>query len=798
MNPASGSIPTPNLVTSEEYIRALSAFVRLHESKLADFARRPPPPTVPSWTTVLTLGVLSSEVPAVRKPPLILRLDPHHLYFLLLKAEEAGIAGIGSLDVLIDGGPTRPMSINYGADFAVPGSRLSGGMLDRDSDAMSFRSTFSAVSSFSLGSGWWGSSPPPPRDESIDVKYLYSSMTKLPALRLVPFTFSSAPSSAAIPTLSKPVKDFQDCPPPETAVPLRAFKNLSSLIIEDLDPRAFLGWDVLSLQLRSLEVKRSGIEDLGELLCDAVVEDYERSKKGRGGVGSERRRRQGQSQSRDDLSEQAVVPHPASSEIPEAEVSAYPVPPASAWSRLVHLSVSSNSLTFIPSTPLLYLTALTSLDLSSNLLISIPSGLSALHSLRSLNLSDNMIDSLLGVSKALGNVIVINLSKNRIDNLSGLDRLFALERIDLRENRLSESLEISRLATLPCLKEVWIEGNSFAKGLTEGGEEHYRAKCFSYFVREGKNNVKLDGSEPSSSERRGITAIEESQGRYSKSGASSIGRRASSPNLTKPKTEEARSARNAKLVERRIVTTPHPSKGRLRAPIPESPFTPSQSTSALDALSPESSPTLAPESKPRRRKPRRIVDLDGQLGTAPPPPSSTGTYLDSAPSASDPDLSSSPSTDPFKGHNAKSGPSLHLHSASPLRRDGSASLGPATGRATRRERISASTYDDPSFKLNATSSSNGGQEVFSKPGPEQSGEAFRKRVEALRNEVGESWLSVLGEREAANERKNQSEESDKGKGVSSEGTSGVSKAAEVQVVKVVGGKKNRKGKKGKS
>lgn len=796
MSNGSGTIPTPNLVTSEEYIRALSAFVRLHESKLADFARRPPPPTVPSWTTVLTLGVLSSEVPVVRKPPLILRLDPHHLYFLLLKAEEAGIAGIGSLDVLIDGGPTRPMSINYGADFSVPGSRLSGGMLDRDSDAMSFRSTFSAVSSFSLGSGWWGSSPPPPRDESIDVKYLYSSMTKLPALRLVPFTFSSAPSSAAIPTLSKPVKDFQDCPPPETAVPLRAFKNLSSLIIEDLDPRAFLGWDVLSLQLRSLEVKRSGIEDLGELLCDAVVEDCERSKKGRGGVGQERRRRQGQSQSRDDLSEQPVVP-PAGSEIPEVEVSAYPIPPASAWARLVHLSVSSNSLTFIPSTPLLYLSALTSLDLSSNLLISIPTGLSALHSLRSLNLSDNMIDSLLGVSKALGNVIVINLSKNRIDNLSGLDRLFALERIDLRENRLSESLEISRLATLPCLKEVWIEGNSFSKTLTEGGEENYRAKCFSYFVKEGKN-VKLDGSGPSSSEKRGIIAIEESQGRYAKSGAGSIGRRASSPNLTKSKIEEARSAENAKVVGRRIVTTPHPSKGRLRAPIPESPFTPTQSTSTLDALSPESSSSLLPEVKPRRRKPRRIVDLDGSLSTVPPAASSTGTYLDSAPSASDPE-SSSPSTDPARGHNAKPGPSLHLSSASPLRRDGSTSLGPATTRATRRDRISASTYDDPSL-THATSTSKATHDVFSKPGPELSGEAFRKRVEALRNEVGESWLSVLGEREAANERKSQSEESDKdkGKGVSSEGTSDATQAAEVQVVKVGAGKKNRKGKKRKS
>ena len=49
--------------------------------------------------------------------------------------------------------------------------------------------------------------------------------------------------------------------------------------------------------------------------------------------------------------------------------------------------------------PLCEAPSLTHLDLSSNLLVSVPSGLSSLYNLISLNLSDNMIDSVLGGRK---------------------------------------------------------------------------------------------------------------------------------------------------------------------------------------------------------------------------------------------------------------------------------------------------------------------------------------------------------------------------------------------------------------
>ncbi|KAK4700997.1 hypothetical protein P7C70_g5241, partial [Phenoliferia sp. Uapishka_3] len=790
--------PDPPTVDGTVYVHALAAYIRQHEAKLADFVRRGPAPTAPSWTTILTLGVVSSDVPVARKAPLILRFDPHHLYYLLLKFDEAGIPGIGALDVLIDGGPSRPMSINYGGmSLALPG------MIDSDRTSLS---SFSAVSSFSLGSGWWGTSPPPP-DETVDVKYLYSSCTKLPALRLSPFSFTTTPSPAnPVTTLSKPVKDFQDCPPPDTAVPLYAFKNLQSLALDELDPRAFLGWDALSMQLRSLEVNKSGIEDIGELICDAVVEDAERRKKGRGGVGEERRRRQGLSQTSQDSETPPSSPPPTST-------SSYPVPPAAAWSRLAHLSLSRNSLTFIPQQPLLHLSCLTSLDLSSNLLISVPPALAALHSLRFLNLSDNMIDSLHGLAKALGAIAVLNLSQNRLENLSGLDRLLALERLDLRENRLRESLEVSRLASLPVITEIYLDANPFARKIEEGGEEGWRVKCFSYFAAEGRQPdvIKIDGTGPGINERRALVQIEEGSGR----------RRTASEGV---KGQEARvAAGEAKIVGRRVVTTPHLSRTARTSP-PHS-----------RASSPPGSPSHSlAKPTPRRRKPHRIVDLDGGRGpdsirTAASSIAGDHSGTEASNGQSDSEETSSPQLDPVRYpvggrrsyHDARVPSEVPEEPESPIRRharyptspassrhmplpspkimEGSSSMGarPARGR----ERLSSSTFDPPTLHPDDPFSS-GAVPV------EKSADAFRKRIEALRNEVGESWLSVLGERELAIERtKRESEESGTDLGNKQKvniTTSSVGMSAGLPsvlsptgqpAIKVVQGKKKKRGKK---
>ncbi|KAH9166460.1 hypothetical protein EDB89DRAFT_219115 [Lactarius sanguifluus] len=94
--------------------------------------------------------------------------------------------------------------------------------------------------------------------------------------------------------------------------------------------------------------------------------------------------------------------------------------PPSKCAFLRRLSLADNALTFIPTEILPHLSSLTHLDLPSNLLVSVPPGLSSLCNLVSLNLLDNVIDSVLGIYKNLGQVLALNLSWNRLDSLCGL------------------------------------------------------------------------------------------------------------------------------------------------------------------------------------------------------------------------------------------------------------------------------------------------------------------------------------------------------------------------------------------
>lgn len=824
MPPTDGTEPA--FVTESDYLSALARFIRTHEAALAAYYAPRPTHTAhapPSWTTVLTLGIVptsadSSSPPPPRRDPLVLKFDPHHLYYLLLKFDELGIPNMGELDVEVEGGTTRPMSVDYSS---VPGAGRGGragslfsglpgaGMLGFPSASASAsngddtRSIRSGMSSFSFGSGWWGlggggAQAPTKEQEAANVRYIYSSCTKLPALKLSPFHLVAAAAADRTPTLARAVEGFADCPPPATCVPLLAFKNLTALVLEDLDPRGFLGWDVLSIQLRSLEVRRGGIEDIGELVCDAPSEDAARrtgEERRLKPVGTERKRRA------EGVSETSLAGRPAASNgdegrpaSPGAASAAYATPPPLAWSSLRHLALPDNSLTFVPSLPLTFLPTLTSLDLSSNLLISIPPALAHLTSLRSLNLSDNMIDSLLGVAKALGALTALNLSRNRLENLSGLDRLAALERLDVRDNAIDDTLEVSRLARLPLLREVYLGGNPFTRARGEGGDEAWRVRCFGYFAEEEAlghrevevGMVRLDGAAMSGSERRAVEAEFERRGTPLGGGRGrgrGGNRRASAGAADRPAEVVSRDGKAKVVVGRRIVTAPHRHHGdRAHSPPPPMPAQLAVSAagaaadtasiaSATSTASPRAPSPTKPHHKPRR-KPRRIVDLDADPAH---PPSSSSLHSSAAPApgASDSDHPSSSGAEhsgssralrltlsaaaaaaaaAAPGAATTGNCSSDAQSSSPARVRAVRSLGAAAGagagasastwaaaRRPARRQLSASAFDPPS-----AAAAEEGHEAAGAAG----GEALRRRIEALRDEVGESWLSVLGEREA--------------------------------------------------
>ncbi|CAK5281484.1 unnamed protein product [Mycena citricolor] len=399
------------------------------------------------------------------------------------------------------------------------------------------------------------------------------------------------------------------------------------------------------------------------------------------------------------------------------------------WAFLRHLSLSDNSLTFFPSTCIPYLTSITHLDLSSNLLVSVPPNLSALYHLVSLNLSDNMIDSVLGIYQQLGQVLYVNLARNRLESLCGLERLSALERIDLRHNLIDESAEIGRLAALPNIQEIWVDGNPLVEF-----EEGYRVTCFEYFQKEGKT-VSLDGSAPGFYEKR---------------------------NLSVPPPAQMFSSRPVSAA----YSPPVVAVGHAHAHGSTSPASHSS----------EASPNLAAvgvvTSKPRRKL-KRIVDLDAgdsdgggglSRGTSHIRTQSDGSSSRVKVQAVDPVSLQIPSNSGWSQFGALAEEGAHLSASSNV------GTMPRRPRHTRHQTEASPTAIEPAVdspmapssyrqtRNSATLSSKSAARrkrvtasVF-EPGttlpegegePEDSVELYRQRIEALKKDMGDGWLKVF-------------------------------------------------------
>ncbi|KAI8993895.1 L domain-like protein [Trametes punicea] len=716
---------------ADEYIRRIADYIRTHEAGLAAAAplrkRRTKAPQSVEVSVFNPISWFSSDPSAVANAkPVVLSFDPHHLFYLLMRMEALGL-DVGSLDVKVDN-PARPM--NY---ISVPTNA------DK-SDALSFvslRSSLSAVSRLSLGAGWWGRPAPPSVD--IELKYIYSSFTKVPALSI------HAPEP-------KLISEMTNEPPNENALPLDAFKNLQSLQCTDIDPRSLLGWDRLAQSLRSLTLKRSGLEDVSDIFISAVLDDQARRA---GKVSSTKPRRIQRGVSRQSSFHSSRLPEsvPEGNEDAEGDSVAEPnepdTPKASpppelpslTWAFLRHLSLADNALTFLPTSFLSRLTSLTHLDLSSNLLVSVPSGLSALYNLVYLNLSDNMIDSVLGIYTKLGGVLTLNLSKNRLESICGLERLLALERVDLRHNLIEESAEIGRLATLPNIAEVWIEGNPLVEM-----EESYRIRCFDFFWKE-KKSILLDGSPPGFYEKRYLTSPPPEQmtssrplsvaqsppivpvGSPSKLNAG-LGPRASplhsSPNdspASQPTSPHLAAARGRKKRNKRIVDLDGGREGSDAGSASASRPTATPRTTSPDKHVPVSeqhpSPPMVRQGPSEQNRQTPAAASVKPTPVAKPMSRHSRHMTEFAPS---PSTNLADSTEAFA-------PSSHgsLRKSSTISRSG-----------VRRARVSASVYE-PSKDETMESQF-------------READAFRARIEALRSDMGEGWLKVFNQSQLASPR----------------------------------------------
>lgn len=379
-----------------------------------------------------------------------LTLDPHHLYFLLVQFEHLG------LDI---------------GDPALLGTVPEGGVVETETSATenkapSIMSIASNISTLSLSTGWnlWERrSRHQKSNRSIEdeITFIYKVLSRITSLKLH-FNLSVHLQSGATRTGRRMIVGYET-PLPQDGKSLRLsavpFRSLTHLELINMHPRMIDGWITLQAQLSTLIVKGAKVEDINEVIVEEIAASLQK---------------RGQ-----------VVP------VEDEEVDLAQHLEGQPWAHLKHLSVADNSITTLDNAPLHFIQNLERFDLSSNLLIDIPNSLTSLYNLRSLNFAHNMISSVTGVNTILGNVQELDLRGNRLTILAGLERLWSLERLDIRNNRLEETAEIGRLASLPAIKEVWVEGNPFTVQevrTTERASAHQRSKKERKKERERESN----------------------------------------------------------------------------------------------------------------------------------------------------------------------------------------------------------------------------------------------------------------------------------------------------------------------
>jgi hypothetical protein len=468
---------------------------------------------------------------------------------------------VGAMDIRLENIHSDAAPGNY-VSFLNQAQRKRIRGTDRDSihSVSSIRSVMSTMSSLWTRLGLSGRSEAKTEKLKLqikeDLKYLYSAFTKVPCLRLSPD--HKAPLIAGY-------EEF----PFDSAVPLVAFKNVTSLEICDVDFRQFYGWDRMAEQLKSLTIKRGHLDDPSDILVNIVLDDMDKRRRrsakvppspilpwsapspvlrqaelatsmsknsppvrpvSMGGSGilfpaskihSHNRQRslspprpsssrQGSTQIQIRTANPNIRRSSASSDSTDvgntprgssSNLLSFGYFPSNKWRFLRHLSLADNGLTTISAISLAPVAnTLHILDLSSNLITEIPDGISSLVSLRALNLSHCMLDSLHSLTKnPLPAITTLNLRGNRLTSLAGIERLLSLERIDIRENKLTDPTEVARLTGIPNISEIYVNRNPFAKTHLS-----YRSTIFNLFRKTPgyTEDIVLDGQAPSYSERK--------------------------------------------------------------------------------------------------------------------------------------------------------------------------------------------------------------------------------------------------------------------------------------------------------
>ncbi|KAJ5497843.1 Leucine-rich repeat typical subtype [Penicillium expansum] len=532
------------------FIKNVASYVRTHEKALANalqLRRQPTKNAIPQSPSVpLTPGSsfasTSSTLAAAFSSAALkfmsqnaktakLTLTPHHLFYLLSRFEELTIA-VGPMNIRLENIQTE-VSQSYVSFLNKP----------QQSGAIGPPSIQCPVAKAAL---------------ETDLKYLYSAFTKIPCLRLAPdhraplisgyeeFPFDTAvplhsfKNLSALEIIDLDYRSFYGWDRLSEQLRTLTIKRahlddpadlLTRIVLDDIDKRRrrsaksqhspSLGWSGsqpvhtpdqansisapgspivdtafgTSTSPRSAPMFRTGSEGARiRARAGSVSPTRPGTKHGHRRGQSRQIRRTGSASS--ESSETSTTHRSGSSTNLLADVLS-----PSKWRFLRHLGLPENSLTSVSAASLAPVAnSLNSLDLSSNLLTEIPEGVASLVALRALNLSHCMIESLHSLTRnPLPAITVLTLRGNRLRSLAGIERLLSLERLDLRDNNLTDPTEIARLTSLPEIREIWVSGNPFVK--THSG---YRVVIMNLFRRTPgySEDIIIDGRGPGYTERK--------------------------------------------------------------------------------------------------------------------------------------------------------------------------------------------------------------------------------------------------------------------------------------------------------
>ena len=132
--------------------------------------------------------------------------------------------------------------------------------------------------------------------------------------------------------------------------------------------------------------------------------------------------------------------------------------------------------------------------------ISSISNLSFLTQLTHLSISDNLINMCDQLHTKLGNIRTLDLSQNSIISLRGLSKLYSLESLDVSFNKINDIEEVACIGDLPCLENLILMGNSVATTVD------YRIKILEPFGDRARE-ICLDNEKPSQSETDRVSIL---------------------------------------------------------------------------------------------------------------------------------------------------------------------------------------------------------------------------------------------------------------------------------------------------